>query len=140
MRWLGQLARAANQNALRFNRQIDLRPLDTGKIDTNPDAFLAAIRIDLRFPGVGRELELRPRQLVSDVLQRAVEPAQLDAANRVHLNKPTRFSIIVTLTADPARASFERSVRNSLKPTQLDVDLIDRFCFLRRNSKITARK
>src|ERR1051325_4895097 len=114
MRWLGQLARAANQNALRFNRQIDLRALDTGKIDTNPDAFLAAIRIDLRLPRVRRKLELRPRQLVSDVLQRAVEPAQLDAANRVHLSKTTRFSIIVTPTADLARASSGRSVRNSL--------------------------
>src|ERR1051326_8515764 len=122
MRWLGQFARAANQNALRLNRQIDLRPLDTGKIDTDPDAFLAAISIDLGFPGVRRELELRPRQLVSDVLQRTMEPAQLDAANRVHLNKTTRFSIIVTPTGYLTRASFERSVRNSLKPTQLDVD------------------
>ena len=57
---------------------------DAGQIDTDPDAFLAAIRVDRRFPGVGRELELRPRQLVSDVVQRAVEPAQLDAADWVH--------------------------------------------------------
>src|SRR5205807_9916664 len=107
VRRLRQFARPANQNPLRLNRQIDLRPLDPGQIDTDPDTFLAAISVDRRLPGVGRELKLRPRQLVSDVVQRAVEPAQLDAADRVHFNKTTLLSIIVTPTANSTRASFE---------------------------------
>src|ERR1700724_4196998 len=105
--WLGQLARAPNQHSLRLDSQVDPRPLDAGKIDTNSDAGLAAIGIDRRLPGMGRELKLRPRQLVRDVVQRAVEPAQLDAVDRVYFNKTTPLSIIATRSADSMRVSFE---------------------------------
>src|SRR5437660_4084946 len=54
---LGQLARAANQDALWFNCKIDLRPFYPGEIDTDPDAFFAAIRIDRRLPSVRCELK-----------------------------------------------------------------------------------
>src|SRR5204863_9017788 len=105
-RGLGQFARAANQDPLRLDCQIDLRPLDSCEIDTNPDTLLAAISVDRRLPGVGRELKLRPRQLVSDVLQRAVEPAQFNAANRVHF-KSNLASKLITRKARSSRASFE---------------------------------
>src|SRR6202040_1090878 len=82
--WLRQYPRPANQNAPRLDREIDLRPLHAGEIDTDTDTFLAAISVNGRLPGVRRKLKLRPRQLVGDVVQRALEPAQLNAADRIH--------------------------------------------------------
>src|SRR5437588_2616110 len=84
MRWLRQFARTANQDALRLDREIDVRSPDARKIDTDANALLAPVSIDGRLPGVRRELKLRTRQLVSDVVQRAVEPAQFNAADRIH--------------------------------------------------------
>ena len=58
---------------------------------------MTAIGVNRGLPGVWRKLrELRARQLVGDIVQRAMQPAQLDAADRVH-------ATIVTYTARPRR-------------------------------------
>jgi len=46
-----------NQDALRLDREIDLRSFDPGEIDTYADAFFAAVSVDRGLPGVGRKLK-----------------------------------------------------------------------------------
>src|SRR5207249_2001903 len=97
---LWQLACAANQHAPRFHRQIDERTFNACKVNTDADAFFAAIRIDCRLPSVRRKSrESRACQFRSHLMQRAVQPAQLDAANWVHWN----------VNLHPTRSVFNRS-------------------------------
>jgi hypothetical protein len=85
VRRLGHIARTANNEALGLHRKIDARPLDSGKIDTDPNAFVAAIRVDRRLPGVRpKPGKLQTRQLGCHIMKRAVQPAQFDGAVWIH--------------------------------------------------------
>src|SRR6266404_8845195 len=80
--WLGHIAHTADRQALSLNREIDIRALDSGKIDTNRDAFFAAIGVDGRPPSVRTGTrKAQPGQLMRHIVDRAVQPAQPDRAS-----------------------------------------------------------
>src|SRR5207247_10680498 len=82
--WLRQFTRAANYHAPRFNREVDERAFNSRQIDANANACLATVRVDGRLPGVCKSGKLRTRQFVGDIVQRAMEPAQLNVPDWVH--------------------------------------------------------
>src|SRR5213076_2443125 len=76
-----------NHHSLRFDGQIDERTIDSRQIDANANAFFAAICIDRRLPGMRcKPGKMRTRQFVSDILQRAMQPAQLNVPDWIHWN------------------------------------------------------
>ena len=73
---LGGRADAAQDDALRLYRQIDLRTIDTGQLDADSQTFVALEGIDRRLPAIWRRRgEMQPGQLVGHVAQRFVQPA-----------------------------------------------------------------
>ena len=83
--WLRKFACATDDDAPRFHGQINERAVDSGQFDADTDAVFAPVRVDRRLPGVPcKPRKLRTRQFVRDIVQCAMQPAQLDVPNWVH--------------------------------------------------------
>src|SRR5436309_1986034 len=83
--WLRKFACATDDDAPRFHGQINERAVDSGQFNADTDAVFAPVRVDRRLPGVPcKPRKLRTRQFVRDIVQCAMQPAQLDVPNWVH--------------------------------------------------------
>src|SRR5260370_721462 len=81
---LRQLARAANHHAPWFNGEVDDGAINSCQIDADPNACLAAVRIDGWLPGMCKSGKLRTRRFVGNIVQCTMEPAQLYVPDWVH--------------------------------------------------------
>jgi hypothetical protein len=105
---LRNVAHSADGNVAIPHGQFDCRTLNSGKFDADPDAFLAAVGINGRLPRRRRTLrQTSPCNMRRDLVQRAVQPAQSDCANRFHRE----------LKFDASRRFFNRQPRTRAAPS-----------------------